>query len=253
MRLLLLTKHLPLLAVRLHERFLHARFGIFFWSRAFLDSQAGCGHDEVSSKSASHPSLPASNDLLLSKRCGAVLLSSFLGVVMVTWADSSSSDVPPPSTSTAAPINAPLGDALALLSAFCYAVYVTLLKVRIGEEERVSMPLFFGFVGAFNIAAMWPFGLVLHFTGIEPFAWPSNGMTWAGVGVNMAITFVSDMCYLIAMLKSSPLVATIGLSLTIPLAVAGDIARGSHSGGVQADLGALLVLVSALLLPFRLH
>jgi solute carrier family 35 protein F5 len=36
------------------------------------------------------------------------------------------------------------GDALALLSAFCYAIYVILLKVRIGDEERVDMQLFFG-------------------------------------------------------------------------------------------------------------
>lgn len=33
---------------------------------------------------------------------------------------------------------------LALLSAFCYAVYVILLKVRIGDEERIDMQLFFG-------------------------------------------------------------------------------------------------------------
>jgi solute carrier family 35 protein F5 len=33
---------------------------------------------------------------------------------------------------------------LALLSAFCYALYVILLKVRIGQEERVNMQLFFG-------------------------------------------------------------------------------------------------------------
>lgn len=80
---------------------------------------------------------------------------------------------------------------MALLSAFFYAVYVTLLKVRIGSEERVSMPLFFGFVGAFNILAMWPIGLVLHLTGVERAQLPADAATWAGVGVNMAITFVS--------------------------------------------------------------
>lgn len=48
---------------------------------------------------------------------------------------------PPPHKHVKNPI---LGDGLALLSAFCYAVYVILLKVRIGEEERVDMQLFFG-------------------------------------------------------------------------------------------------------------
>jgi solute carrier family 35 protein F5 len=86
-----------------------------------------------------------------------------------------------------APVNARLGDFLALLSAFCYAVYVTLLKLRIKSEDRVSMPLFFGFVGAFNILAMWPVGLGLHLTGWETFQLPSDTKTWIGVGVNMGI------------------------------------------------------------------
>ena len=209
---------------------------------------------------------------------------SFAGVSMVTWADAGMragagagsldglvegvvmlakravTEGPPP-------LNAVAGDLLALASAFCerphdsiwslrsltlsiralvYAVYVTLLKVRIQSEDRVSMPLFFGFVGFFNIALLWPFGLLLHFIGIEPFSWPQDRMTWLGVAVNMAITLISDFAYLLAMLKSSPLIATVGLSLTIPLAVMGDIAKGSHSGGAQAIIGSAMVLVSTL-------
>lgn len=109
---------------------------------------------------------------------------SFAGVVLVTRADSAQAGI-------GAPANAPLGDALALLSAFFYAAYVSLLKVRIGSEERVSMPLFFGFVGAFNVLGMWPIGLLLHLTGTEVVQVPADGMTWAGIGVNMCITFVS--------------------------------------------------------------
>ena len=40
----------------------------------------------------------------------------------------------------------------------------------------------------------------------------------------MAITLSSDYIYVLAMLKTTPLVVTIGLSLTMPLAVLGDIA-----------------------------
>ncbi len=123
-------------------------------------------------------------------------------------------------------------------------MYVTLLKLRIGSEDRVSMPLFFGLVGLFSTALLWPIGVLLHLTGLETFSWPADRLTWAGVGVNMCITFVSDFVYLLAMLKSSPLIATVGLSLTIPLAVIGDIAKGSHSGGFQAVLGSAMVLLS---------
>jgi hypothetical protein len=71
---------------------------------------------------------------------------SFVGLVLVTHSDSLLASVHASDISdTSAHIKNPmLGDVLALLSAFCYAVYVILLKVRIGDEERVDMQLFFG-------------------------------------------------------------------------------------------------------------
>lgn len=44
-----------------------------------------------------------------------------------------------------------IGDVLALASALLYGVYATLMKKRIGDEARVDMLLFFGFVGLFNL------------------------------------------------------------------------------------------------------
>lgn len=88
-----------------------------------------------------------------------------------------------------------LGDALALGSALAYAFYVVLLKVRIRNETRVSMTLFFGFVGLFNILLIWPLGLVLHFTGVEIWEWPSGGKLWASIAINAAITFVSFLLF----------------------------------------------------------
>lgn len=164
------------------------------------------------------------------------VVMSFVGVLMVTRADSRAIQ--------AEASNPYFGDLLALASAFFYATYVVLLKKRIGEESRISMPLFFGFVGILNIALMWPVGVILHFTGMEQLQWPSGRVMWAGVIVNMCITFVSDMAYLLAMLKSSPIVATIGLSLTIPLAILIDLIRGAHTGGTQSNLGSSIVLLS---------
>jgi hypothetical protein len=46
------------------------------------------------------------------------------------------------------------------------------------------------------------------------------------------------------MLKTTPLVVTIGLSLTIPFAVLGDLSRGKMTGGTPAIIGAVLVLAS---------
>jgi solute carrier family 35 protein F5 len=59
----------------------------------------------------------------------------------------------------------------------------------------------------------------------------------------MAITLTSDYIYVIAMLKTTPLVVTIGLSLTMPLAVLGEMGM-QHPVKAQVVLGAALVLVS---------
>jgi hypothetical protein len=65
------------------------------------------------------------------------------------------------------------GDGLALFSACCYGAYCSLLKYKIRDENQVNMPMFFGYVGLFNMLILWPVIIVLHYTGIEPFELPS--------------------------------------------------------------------------------
>lgn len=57
---------------------------------------------------------------------------------------------------------------------------------------------------------------------------------------------------LLAMLKTTPMLVTIGLSLTIPLALLGDLMLG-HTASLtyQAGLGGLLVLAGFALLGIR--
>jgi solute carrier family 35 protein F5 len=196
--------------------------------------------------------------------------SSFFGVLLVSSADSFS---PTTALATALDVDIPhpyrlTGDLLSLLSALFYSIYLILLKVRIGDERRIDMQLFFGFVGLFNIVALWPIGLGLHVLGWETFDWPRGGAVWAVLVGNMFITLISDYLYVKAMLKTTPLgaccgvnllrlargsltassvrpaVVTIGLSLTIPFAISLDLVRGTSTGGVQSLLGAGLVLAS---------
>jgi len=135
------------------------------------------------------------------------------------------------------------GDTLALLSAMFYALYVILLKARIHTESRIDMQVFFGFVGLFNVLACWPIGVILHLAGWETLELPETRNAWAAIFINMAITFSSDYIYVLAMLKTTPLVSTVALSLTIPFAVLGDFLLKKPTER-QALLGALLVLFS---------
>lgn len=80
-----------------------------------------------------------------------------------------------------------LGDLLALGSALFYALYVTLLKVRIRSESRIDMQLFFGFVGLFNILTCWLLGLFLHLTGAEPFELPATKRAVGAIIISVGI------------------------------------------------------------------
>lgn len=90
-----------------------------------------------------------------------------------------------------APIAPLFGDFLALMSAMFYGCYTVLLKVKIQNESRVNMSLFFGFVGLFNIVLLWPMFGVLHWTGVEPFELPADTKVVWMIGINAIVgTFV---------------------------------------------------------------
>ena len=76
----------------------------------------------------------------ISDRLRELTSDSFLGVVLVTKSDSAIS----PASSDNLPSQPLLGDLFALLSAAMYAVYVILMKVAIGDEERADMRLLLG-------------------------------------------------------------------------------------------------------------
>ncbi|KAK3811693.1 MAG: hypothetical protein JOS17DRAFT_762826 [Linnemannia elongata] len=142
-----------------------------------------------------------------------------------------------------APIAPLFGDFLALMSAMFYGCYTVLLKVKIQNESRVNMSLFFGFVGLFNIVLLWPMFGVLHWTGVEPFELPADTKVVWMIGINAIVgTFVSDYLWLLSMLMTSPLVVTLGLSLTIPLALLGDVVGYGRVLGAAYWVGAGLVL-----------
>ncbi|KAJ1855189.1 hypothetical protein GGH12_003232 [Coemansia sp. RSA 1822] len=169
-------------------------------------------------------------------RLGAVVAST-LGVycVMVSGVEATSAHMP----------RAWVGDGLALLSAALYGCYTTLLKRRVGDESRLDAPLFFGAVGLANIVLLWPGLIILDATGLEPFILPRTGSMWAMVAVNALVgTFVSDYLWLQAMLMTSPLVVTLGLALTIPLSMAGDVLFKGVEVSLPYYVGALLVLAA---------
>jgi solute carrier family 35 protein F5 len=89
-----------------------------------------------------------------------------------------------PFTTIPAPL---IGDILALLGAIFYGCYTTLLKLRIGSGDRIDMPLFFGFVGAFNVLLLWPVIPILNYIGLETFEIPMSPILWIVILLNAFI------------------------------------------------------------------
>lgn len=141
-----------------------------------------------------------------------------------------------------------LGDSLALLSAILYGVYTITLKrtTLLNHPLELNMPLFFGLVGTFNFFLLLPVFPVLHYTRIEPFAFPPNKRIWTILLINSASSLLSDICWAYAMILTSPLVVTVGLSLTIPLSLVGEmIIQGRFESWVYW-VGACIVVGSFL-------
>ncbi|KAI8887550.1 hypothetical protein K501DRAFT_241950 [Backusella circina FSU 941] len=169
----------------------------------------------------------------------AAVFISLIGVSLVSYSDQLDSPL-----ESSAPL---IGDLLALLGAIFYGCYTTMLKLKIGNEERIDMPLFFGFVGAFNVLLLWPIIPLLHHLGLETFEIPANATLWTVIVLNAFIgTFLSDYLWLLSMLMTSPLVVTLGISLTIPMALVGDILFKDIIPSFRYSIGALLVIIGFL-------
>jgi solute carrier family 35 protein F5 len=101
------------------------------------------------------------------------VLASLVGVILISTVDlSGSSDENRGSFPHKSMTQIAIGDAMAFVSAIIYGLYVTVMKRRVGNEDRVYMPLFFGLVGVYNLALLWPLFFIMHFTNIEPVSRP---------------------------------------------------------------------------------
>lgn len=144
-----------------------------------------------------------------------------------------------------------IGDVLALISAIFYGVYITLMKKRVGDESRVNMPLFFGLVGLFNLVLLWPGFIILHFAHVERLSLPTTSWVWGVILINSATSLVSDFCWAYAVLLLSPLVVTVGLSLTIPLSLVGQMVLDAQYSSAAYWVGAVTVFLSFIFLNYE--
>lgn len=121
-----------------------------------------------------------------------------------------------------------LGDMLVVLSAAFYGAYTVLMRVKMGsgEESERLVPYFFGYVGLFCTIFLAPVVVLFLSTGQMSLATVS-GSTWLVILLEGLLDYVlSDYLWARAVIILGPTVATIGMSIQIPMAAALDFILG---------------------------
>ncbi|CAM8884262.1 unnamed protein product [Rhodiola kirilowii] len=152
------------------------------------------------------------------------VLLCMLGTVIVSLGDAEV-------VLTATASNPLLGDILALVSAALYAVYITLIRKKLpdddGKSGQASMAQFLGYLGFFNLFIFLPVALILNFTKLERFStlsWKQFGLV---VGKGLLDNVLSDYLWAKAVLLTTTTVATAGLTIQVPLAALVDYIIGN--------------------------
>ncbi|XP_017079070.1 solute carrier family 35 member F5 [Drosophila eugracilis] len=136
------------------------------------------------------------------------------------------------------------GVLLALFSAFFYAAYLVFVKRKSDTEEKVDIPLFFGFVGLWNLLLLWPIFFILHFTKIETFELPSQGQ-FALLFLNGLIgTVLAEALWLWGCFLTSSLIGTLAMSLQIPLAIMFDVLLKNKPYSPMFYMGSIPIFVA---------
>jgi len=136
-----------------------------------------------------------------------------------------------------------VGDLLTLLGAAFFAAYTVSLKFWVGRDERINMPMFFGFVGIFNIVVGIPCLLFLHLTKIEPFSIPSP-RTFGLLTLNGSLgTVLSDYLWARSVLLTTPVISTLATSMCVPLSFLVDTFFRNETFNGLYRLGLVFVVV----------
>lgn len=161
------------------------------------------------------------------------------GTVMITLSDGDDGSKP---------THELMGDLVALFSSIAYSAYTVVIKRFVPNDDVIAMPLLLGYLGLFNVILLAPVLLLItvisrgaifnHFT-------PNVFGLICAEGIFDDV--LSDYLWARAVVLTTPTIATVGLSLTIPLAFITDAIFHGIYPTPLSSLGAFAVVAGFVL------
>lgn len=132
-----------------------------------------------------------------------------------------------------------------LLSVITYAVFeVSYKKLATAKDDPAAVTngaRVLGYIGVHTLLWLWPPIVIFHFSGLERFELPTRGilllMFWNGL-----LDIIFNACLLICIALTSPLFATVGTVLAIPVSVIVDWIVQGFLLPPQAFVGIVLIV-----------
>lgn len=181
----------------------------------------------------------------------AAVTAYVCGTVLVTMADrdprgvnfDSASEADSTNNALGQNIESPMfGNVLALAAAGLYALYTSVMKLYLKDDDRTDMTLFFALMGVVNFTAFGAALVALRFVGFLPELLSNLSTRVFLLACSKAFfdNVCSDYLWARAVLLTSPTVASIGLSLQIPLAASVEVFVGSPPWAAHFKNAALM-------------
>jgi len=140
------------------------------------------------------------------------------------------------------------GDLVALASAMGYGFYTTVLKKLVPEDDGTLMQLMLGYMGLISAFFLLPILVVLIIVGYIDLSHLTPEVILFLLIGGYLDNALSDYLWARSVVLTSPTVATVGLGLTIPLAIVSDAVLGKETPSIMECSGAALVLVGFLII-----
>lgn len=141
------------------------------------------------------------------------------------------------------------GDLWAIGSAFTYACYGVLMKWIV--DENTSMSLLFGCIGISNLIFLWPLFFLFRYTLWEPVDFPSRIDQWLILTVNGLVSVFSDYFMAKAIVLTTPLVVSVGLTMSIPISLMVEVFINGEERLTLYIVGVLCLIIGFLVVNLQ--